>query len=99
MQTTYKSLIFTNHALQRMNERGISQKQAWATWNSPDSSKYSKTKHAYIYIKNLNHNKIQLVAKKNNHNQWVVISVWSEEPVSKNKKQSNFFSFLKKIFT
>ena len=105
MQNKYKDLIFTNHALERMRERGIKQGDVWATWKRPDSSRYSKTKGAYIYYKTFptsprlrgagGNQKVEVVAKKNERGEWVVLSVWNKViKKSKNRKVKTFFEKL-----
>jgi len=73
----YKDLIFTNHALARLKERGLSEGDAWATWKNPDQSEYAKAKGAWIYYKIYGNTKIEVVAKQNDKKEWIVLSVWS----------------------
>ncbi len=42
MKNEYQGLIFTNHALERMRERGITQQQVWETHKFPDAQEESK---------------------------------------------------------
>jgi len=96
----YKGLIFTNHALQRLRERGISQGDVWATWRHPDQSRYAKAKGAWVYYKTFGGTKIEVVAKQNERKEWIVLSVWSRL-VYGDKPQStgNFLiKFLRIIF-
>lgn len=95
----YGGIIWTNHAMQRLNERGIKQGDAWATWNRPDQSRYSKTQGAWIYYKVWGDIKIEVVAKKNDQDQWVVISVWSKKIYNDTGvKKSSWLDLLRKIF-
>jgi hypothetical protein len=80
MERNFKGLIFTNHALTRLKERGISQGDAWATWNHSDQSRYAQAKGAWIYYRTFNQRKIEVVAKKNEKGEWLVLSVW-DRPV------------------
>ena len=96
----YKGLIFTNHALQRLKERNISQGDAWATWKNPDQSRYAKSQGAWVYYKTYGNTKIEVVAKENEKKEWIVLSVWSK-PVygneAKTKKEGGFTKLLKKL--
>ncbi|MEK7536615.1 MAG: hypothetical protein AAB559_02450 [Patescibacteria group bacterium] len=91
----YGGLIWTNHALQRLSERGIKQGDAWAVWNRPDQSRYSKTQGAWIYYKTWpastgkagEYTRIEVVAKQNINKKWIILSVWSKK----------VFSFVKNI--
>ena len=81
MNSSYKNLIWTDHALSRMRERGVKQSDAYITWKNPQKSRYAKTKLAWVYYKTINNKKIEVVAKKNTRGEWVILSVWSK-PVS-----------------
>lgn len=87
------NLIWTNHALQRLKERGIKQTDAWATWNNPDQSRYAASKGAWIYYKTYSNQKIEVVVKKNDKGESVVLSVWSK-PVYSSNKTEPFLIFL-----
>lgn len=98
MQNHYKGVIFTNHALQRLKERGISQGDAWATWNRPEQSRYAKSQGSWVYYRTYDSQKIEVVAKKNEKGEWLILSVWSR-PVYGNKQPESFWKFIwKKIF-
>lgn len=64
MKKDYKGLVWTDHALEKLKERGIKQGDAWATFRNPDSSKKAKSKGAFIYYKTFGDTKIEVVAKK-----------------------------------
>ncbi|KKR09982.1 MAG: hypothetical protein UT38_C0017G0001, partial [Microgenomates group bacterium GW2011_GWA2_39_19] len=51
MDQHYGGVIWTNHALQRLRERGIKQGDAWVTWRRPDKSRYATAQGAWIYYK------------------------------------------------
>ncbi|MFH1971504.1 MAG: DUF4258 domain-containing protein [Patescibacteria group bacterium] len=98
MDKLYGKTIWTNHALQRLKERGISQSDAWATWRRPQESKYAASKGAWVFHRIYGKQRIEVVAKKNERQEWVILSVWSKE-VKRELKNESFLSFLvKKIF-
>lgn len=74
----YGGVIWTNHALQRLQQRGIKQGDAWATWKNPDQSRYAKSKGAWIYYKTYGNRRIEVVAKQNEKKEWIILSVWSK---------------------
>ena len=74
----FGKVIWTNHALAKLKERGIKQGDAWATWRRPDQSEYAKTKGAWVYYRTYGNQKIEVVAKQNEKRQWVILSVWSK---------------------
>lgn len=99
MDPKFGGVIWTNHAIQRMEERGISQGDAWATWRRPDQSRYASAKGAWVYYKTYPNNKIEVVAKKNERGEWIILSVWSKQAYGQETKPEPFMRFLfKKIF-
>jgi len=99
MDRNYRGIIWTNHALARLRERGIKQGDAWAVWNRPDQSRYSTDKNAWVYYRTWNNTKIEVVAKQNENKKWIILSVWSKK-VFNNKvaKKSFWLDFFRKIF-
>ncbi|MBN1168432.1 DUF4258 domain-containing protein [Candidatus Woesebacteria bacterium] len=95
MKKDYGGVVWTDHALERMRDRGIKQGDAWATFRSPHSSKNASTKDAYIYYKTFGSEKIEVVAKKD-EDKWIIISVWSKK--LEKQKNKSIFSFIKKLF-
>lgn len=77
-ERNYKGVIWTNHALDRMQNRGIKQGDAWATWKKPSQSRYATTKGAWIYYRTWGNQRIEVVAKQNEKKEWVILSVWSK---------------------
>lgn len=98
MDKSYGGVIWTNHALQRLKERKISQSDAWATWHNPEQSRYAKSQGAWVYYKTYGNQRIEVVAKKNEKGEWIILSVWSKY-IYQIKKPEPFLTFLfKKIF-
>lgn len=97
MNNQYKDVIFTNHALERLRERGISQGDAWATFKRPDQSRYAKSRGAWIYYKRWGDEKIEVVAKQNEQKEWIILTVWSK-PVFETKHRRTGDSVLRRIF-
>lgn len=86
MDRNFKGLIWTNHALSRLSERGIKQGDAWAVWNRPEQSRYSATKGAWIYYRTYGNERIEVVAKQTEKKEWIILSVWNKKvsPYEKN---------------
>ena len=101
MDRNFGGVIWTNHALERLSQRGISQGDAWATFNRPDQSRFATTKGAWVYYKTYGNQKIEVVAKQNEKKEWIILSVWSK-PVygthSKKNSESLVSLIFKKIF-
>ncbi len=89
MDNHFGGVIWTNHALTRLRERGIKQGDAWATWRNPQASKKGKS-GSWIYYRNWGGTQIEVVAKKNEKNEWLILSVWSRPVfISKPPNPSN----------
>ncbi len=106
MDNHFGGVIWTNHALDRLRERGISQSDAWATWSRPDQSRQgSNQKGSWVYYKTYGDQRIEVVAKKNpltssgQAGEWIILSVWSRPVLHKQAKaQGNGKSILRRIF-
>lgn len=100
MDRNYGGLIWTNHAIQRLSERGITQGDAWAAWNRPDQSRYASSKGAWIYYRTWGNTKIEVVAKQNEKKEWIVLSVWSKQLLGNKPKTRDSFwlGLLKRLF-
>jgi hypothetical protein len=100
-EQNYGGIIWTNHALQRLKERGISQGDAWATWNRPEQSrKGSGSKSgSWVYYRTYDNERIEVVAKQNDRKEWIIISVWSDKVRVKAIQSKSFWlDLLRKIF-
>ena len=92
MDNHFGGIIWTNHALNRLKERGIKQGDAWATWNRPEKSykaRLHKGEDAFRYFRNFGDKRIEVVAKQNEKKEWIIISVWSR-PVLSGSSNSRF---------
>lgn len=92
----YQGTIWTNHALTRLQERGISQGDAWVAFSKADQSRYAKTKDAWIYNKTLNGWKYEVVAKQNEKKEWVILSVWAK-PAYESKKSPWLIRLIRQV--
>ena len=99
MDKNFGGVVWTNHALDKLGERGISQSDAWATWRNPEQSRKARVPGAWVYYKTYGSQKIEVVAKKNEKGEWIILSVWSRPVYGKSTKTEPFLSFLlKRIF-
>ena len=78
MDKRFGGVIWTNHVLERLKERGLTQSDVWAVWRRPDSARYAQTKGAWVYYRKFGNQKIEVVAKQNERKEWVILSVWSK---------------------
>lgn len=70
--------IFTDHAIQRLYERGIAQSDAWYTLRHPDKQLRGSTPGSYKFYKDYGKQRIEVVAKQNEKGEWVILSCWSK---------------------
>lgn len=100
MDNHYGGVIWTNHALQRLRERGIKQGDAWATWRNPKQSRKGTSPGSWVYFRNYGRDQIEVVAKQNEKKEWLILSVWSR-PVQFGYKQpdSIWKIILNKLFS
>lgn len=73
-------VVFTNHAIERMQQRGLSGDLVWQTVKTPDKKVPGKEKHTTEFIKRHNNRTITAVSKKNDLGEWVVLSAWIDPP-------------------
>jgi hypothetical protein len=75
MNKHYKSIIFTDHALERLEGRSITQDMVYRVVTDY-SNKYPKG-NTTKFIKTVNNRKVHVVAQYlKDENKWLVISVW-----------------------
>src|SRR4030042_240998 len=77
MDNHFGGVIWTNHALDRLRQRGIKQGDAWATWRNPEHTKKGSTPGSWVYYRNYGNTQIEVVAKQNEKHEWIILSVWS----------------------
>jgi hypothetical protein len=77
-ERNFGGVIWTDHALSRLRERGIKQGDAWATWRNPDQSRFASLRGAWVYYKTWGETKIEVVAKQNEKHEWLILSVWAK---------------------
>lgn len=89
MDRNYGGVIWTNHALERLTQRGITQEDAWATFQHPQQSRWAATQGAWVYYKTYGNQKIEVVAKQNERKEWIILSVWSRPVYESRYPQGN----------
>jgi cytidylate kinase len=91
MGMTYKGIILTNHALERMRERSVTQEMVFVTLTKPDRSRYADAKQKFIYNKTFGRDMVEVVASQNERKEWVVVSVWSREASRLNHTTNQYY--------
>lgn len=77
MQRDYKGFIFTKHALERLQDRSISQDAAAQVLQYPEITQPSDKPENVKFIKTINERTIHVVATYlADQKKWLVLSVW-----------------------
>lgn len=101
MDDHFGGVIWTNHALDRLRERGIKQGDAWAVFNRPQQSRKGNSGN-WVYYRTYGNQRIEVVAKQNVKKEWLILSVWSkhiENPLFRvNHKKIAGQSFWRKLY-
>ncbi len=80
-KTHYGGVIWTNHALERLTIRGVSQSMALQAFQSPDKTFSGKNSGTRQYEKKFGASTITLIAKQNEQKEWIVLSGWIDPPL------------------
>ncbi|HJY98592.1 MAG TPA: DUF4258 domain-containing protein [Patescibacteria group bacterium] len=99
MDRNFGGVIWTNHAIDRMRQRGIKQGDAWAAWRNPEQTRQGEKKGIWVYYRTYGNERIEVVATQNERKEWVILSVWSRKQSGKNDRNPSFLAFIiRKIF-
>ena len=101
----YHGIIWTNHALERLGQRGLSQEIAWQTIRYAERSNPSQN-GGTKFERRFDKSTVTVIAKKNERGEWIVLSNWIDPPLygtedHKNReayKQYKKASGIKKFF-
>ncbi len=77
----YNGLIFTNHALQRLDERQFPKHLVATTFNHPDSQGPARQPGAIEFRKRFDQSTVTVIAKQNDEKQWIILSNWIDPPL------------------
>lgn len=74
-------VVFTNHSIKRMSQRGITGDWVWQTVKQPEKTLAGKEKHTTEFTKRFGGYTVTAIAKKNDIGEWVVLSAWMDPPL------------------
>lgn len=77
----YGGAIWTNHALGRLGQRGLTQELAWEAFNRPDREVKGREKGTMQYEKRFGRSLVTIIAKQNDKREWIIISCWVDPPL------------------
>ncbi|HVF68953.1 MAG TPA: hypothetical protein VNA13_00125 [Xanthomonadales bacterium] len=81
-QQYYGGAIWTNHALDRLSERGLTQDIASRAFNNPDRSMDGRETGTKQYQKRFDKSLVTIVAKQNERSEWIILSCWVDPPIA-----------------
>jgi hypothetical protein len=80
-QQYYAGYIWTNHARERLGQRGLTQELAAQALKHPDRVIRGNSNGSVEYQKRFGKSLVTAVAKQNEHNEWIVLSCWVNPPL------------------
>ncbi len=80
----YQNTVWTNHALQRLSDRRLSQDMAWKAFQYPDEV-FQKSDGSAQYKRRYGIHTVSVIAKKNDAQEWVILSCWMDPPAKGTK--------------
>lgn len=78
---TLGGLIWTDHAIERLHQRKLPQDIALLAFTAPDNQIPGKNPGSIELQKNYRNSLITLIVKKNERDEWIVISAWIDPPL------------------
>ncbi|MDQ3098985.1 MAG: hypothetical protein M3Q44_04525 [bacterium] len=98
MNQYYGNAIWTNHALDRLGQRGLSQQMAWQAFQYPDKRLDGKNPGTMEYQKKFGISLVTVIAKQNEKGEWLILSCWIDPPLpgSIDIKKNEFWKKYKK---
>lgn len=84
-------VVWTDHVLERLRERGIRQADALVVLKRPDKTRPAQKKGNWVKYKTFGKRRLEVVTAKNERGETVVLSVW--ERGVEGRKKSYFFPF------
>jgi hypothetical protein len=78
---TFGNIIWTNHALERLDQRGLSQDLAYQTFKYPDKYEKGKQSGTWEYRKRFGKSLVTVIATQNEKKEWIVLSNWIDPPL------------------
>lgn len=94
-QIYFGGAIWTNHALSRLGERGLTQDIASKTFNKPDSSSKGREIGTFQYQKRFDKSLVTVVAKQNDRSEWIILSCWVDPPLPGSADDKNRIAYKK----
>lgn len=73
--------IWTNHAIERMQQRKLTQEMALQSFQHPDRELPGKQSGTMEYQRRFGKSLVTIIAKKNENGEWIILSCWIDPPL------------------
>ena len=77
----FGNVIWTNHALERLGQRGLTQDLAYKSFRYADQSFPGKNKGTTEYQKRFGNSLVTIIATQNEKSEWLILSCWIDPPL------------------
>jgi hypothetical protein len=77
----YNNAIWTNHALERIGQRGLTQPLVWKAFQYPDKTIPGKNPGTTEYQMKTGKSLVTVIATQNEKKQWIILSCWIDPPL------------------
>jgi hypothetical protein len=77
----YGGVIWTNHVLERIDQRGLTKDIVLQTYRHPDHSVPGKQPGTIEYTRRFQSSVVTVIAKKNDRAEWLLLSAWIDPPL------------------
>ena len=97
----YGGIIWTNHALERLRQRGLPQDLAWQAYRYPDEVRKDAEKSSTTYLKSHGNHLITVIIKENERREHIVVSTWIDPPMKGTedyRKKQRYHAYRKASF-
>jgi len=97
----FNGLIWTDHAIERLKQRGLRQALASQAFYHPDKILRGSANGSTEYQKRYKKSLITIIAKQNGQGEWLVLSCWSNPPLPGTedaKRQKNYRRYQRASF-
>ncbi len=78
--SNFGNVIWTNHVLERLVQRGLPQRMAYEAFQYPEESKEGKELGTIEYRRRFDGHLVTVVAKRSERGAWVILSCWVDPP-------------------
>lgn len=94
----FGGIIWTNHALHRLEDRRFPQQMALDTFNTPDKKFAGKEEGTTEFQKRFKNSWVTVIGKPNDKGEWVILSCWINPPLPGTedaKRRDEYRAYLK----